>query len=136
MSREDGWQMKLPAAAENIAVIRTEVSARAALLGMSENAIDDLRTIVSEACSNVVKYAYDGDLKGPLEVELHPDGEHVNLYVRDRGGGVRPRPSSGTPSLKLGLLLIGALSRRFSLCSEAGAGTELKVVMALHPQHA
>jgi anti-sigma regulatory factor (Ser/Thr protein kinase) len=126
--------MKLPAAAENIAVIRTEVGVRAASLGMSENGILDLQTIVSEACANVVKYAYDDDLQGPLEVELRPDGEHLNLYVRDHGGGIRPGPSSDTPSLRLGLLLIGALSRRFSLFSEAGAGTELKVVMALDPR--
>jgi len=126
--------MKLPAAAENIAVIRTEVGARAASLGMSDAGILDLQTVVSEACANVIKYAYDDDLQGPLEVELHPDGEHVNLYVRDRGVGIRPRPPSEAPSLKLGLLLIGALSRRFSLSSEAGGGTELKVVMALDPQ--
>jgi hypothetical protein len=36
------------------------------------------------------------------------------------------------PSMKLGLALIGALSRRFDLSSEAGRGTELKIVMPLH----
>lgn len=98
---------------------------------MSATAIADLKTVVSEACANVVNYAYDDDIEGPLEVELVPDGECLNVFVRDQGGGIRPRSQVGMPSMKLGLTLIGALSRRFDLSSEAGRGTELKIVMPL-----
>jgi len=126
--------MELPARAENVGLLRAEVSARAAELGMSASGIADLKTVVSEACANVVNYAYDEDVEGPLEVELVPDGEWLNVFVRDQGGGIRPRPEADVPSLKLGLPLIGVLSRRFDLSSEAGRGTELKIVMPLHAQ--
>jgi anti-sigma regulatory factor (Ser/Thr protein kinase) len=135
MPEEDPWQMKLPALAENVAIIRAEVGVRAAALGMSTSAIVDLKTIVSEACANVVKYAYEDDLGGPLEVEMRRDGDgNLTVYVRDEGGGIRPRPPRAAPSLKLGLPLIGALSERFSLSSEAGAGTELMAVMSMGPE--
>lgn len=126
--------MELPARAENVGLLRAEVSAQAAALGMSASGISDLKTVVSEACANVVHYAYDEDVEGPVEVELVPDGEWLNVFVRDRGGGIRPRLKADLPSLKLGLPLIGALSRRFELSSEAGRGTELKIVMPLHTQ--
>jgi anti-sigma regulatory factor (Ser/Thr protein kinase) len=98
---------------------------------MSASRIADLKTIVSEACANVVNYAYDDDVEGPLEVELVPDGKWLNVFVRDRGGGIRPRPEVSISSMKLGLALIGALSQRFDLSSEAGRGTELKIVLPL-----
>jgi anti-sigma regulatory factor (Ser/Thr protein kinase) len=101
---------------------------------MSASVVADLKTVVSEACANVVNYAYDEDVEGPLEVELEVDGEGLNVLVRDQGGGIRPRPEADVPSLKLGLPLIGALSRRFDLSSEAGRGTELRIVMPLDAQ--
>lgn len=126
--------MQLPARAENVGLLRAEASAQAVQLGMSASVIADLKTVVSEACANVVNYAYDEDVEGPLEVELELDGEGLNVLVRDQGGGIRPRPEADVPSLKLGLPLIGALSRRFDLSSEAGRGTELRIVMPLDAQ--
>jgi anti-sigma regulatory factor (Ser/Thr protein kinase) len=123
--------MELPARAENVGLLRAEASAQAAELGMSASGVADLKTVVSEACANVVNYAYDEDVEGPLEVELVPEGECLNVFIRDQGGGIRPRPETDVPSLKLGLPLIGALSQRFDLSSEAGRGTELKIVMSL-----
>ena len=131
VSQRNGWLLKLPARVENVGVLRAEASAYAEGLGMSASATADLKTVVSEACANVVKYAYDDDIEGSLEVELVPDGEWLNVFVRDQGGGIRPRPQVDVPSMKLGLTLIGALSRRFDLSSEAGRGTELKIVMPL-----
>jgi hypothetical protein len=55
----------------------------------------------------------------------------LNIFVRDQGGGIRPRPDADVPSMKLGMAFVGALSRRFDLSREAGRGTELKIVMPL-----
>lgn len=123
--------MELPAKAENVGLLRAQASARAADLGMSDAGLADLKTVVSEACANVVHYAYDEDVEGSVEVELVREGERLNVFVRDRGGGIRPRPEIDVPSMKLGLALIGALSQRFHLSSEAGRGTELKIVLPL-----
>lgn len=34
--------------------------------------LPDLKTVVTEACANVVSYAYGEDEDGPMEVELLP----------------------------------------------------------------
>ena len=131
---ENRWRMELPARPENVGLLRDQTNAEAARFGMSSARIADLKIIVSEACANVVNYAYDDDIEGPLEVELVPDGDWLNIFVRDQGGGIRPRPEVDVPSLHLGLAMIGALSQRFDLSSEAGRGTELKIVLPLEAQ--
>src|SRR5664279_1257841 len=102
--------MTLPAEASSIAVVRAAFGARAAQLGMSEAGVGDLKTAVSEACSNVVLHAYgDGELERPLEIELSGAGGTLDLTVRDRGAGIQPVGELGASSAKLGLTLIGAV---------------------------
>lgn len=125
----DQFFLAVPAEPANVALVREAVGARAAQLGMGEIAIADLKTVVSEACANVVLHAYaDEDEAGPLEVELAPSGHSLSVVVRDRGGGIHSRPDVGKPaSLRLGLQLIGALSCSFHLHSARGEGTALRI---------
>lgn len=118
--------MQLPATPEAIPEVRQAVEARALEFGISEKSLYDLKTVVSEACTNVVRYAYDEE-PGPLEVELNPDEQSLRVLVRDRGCGIAPKVESDLPSLHMGLPLIGALSSRFVLSSERGVGTELEI---------
>jgi anti-sigma regulatory factor (Ser/Thr protein kinase) len=127
--------MQLPATPEAIPQVRHEIEARALALGISEKSLYDLKTVVSEACTNVVRYAYE-DEPGPLEVEMSPDGPSLKILVRDRGCGIAPKIETDRPTLHMGLPLIGALSSRFVLCSERGVGTELEIHVPLDPQPA
>lgn len=122
-------QIKLPATAENIARVRGEVESQAHRLGLASANVADLKTVVSEACTNVVRYAYEDGEQGPLEVLLTGEGEELSLIVRDFGAGISPRPDNALPSLHMGLPIIGALSSSFRLSSTRGAGTELEIRM-------
>ena len=124
-------QIKLPATAANIARVRGEVESQANRLGMASAKVADLKTVVSEACTNVVRYAYERGEQGPLEVLLRGEGEELSLIVRDFGAGISPRPDTALPSLHLGLSIIGALSSSFRLSSTRGAGTELEIWMPM-----
>jgi stage II sporulation protein AB (anti-sigma F factor) len=121
--------LELPAKAENVGLARNEVAAHAAELGLTVGEIADLKTVVSEACNNVVNYAYEEGLEGAFEVEVRSGDGSLTVFVRDRGCGICPQPEADVPSLKMGLPLIGALSDRFRLTSELGRGTELEVRM-------
>lgn len=123
--------MQLPATPEAVPKVRQEVEERATSLGISPRNLADLKTVVSEACSNVVRYAYDDDEEGPLEVELIPTGDSLKVLVKDRGCGITPKPDSDLPSLHMGLPIIGALSSRFVLSSERGAGTQIEIHVPL-----
>ncbi len=122
-------QIKLPARPESVAVIREEAVSHAGRLGMAPERLGDLKTVVSEACANVVRYAYDEAEKatGAVEVVIALVGEELEVLVRDQGRGICPRPESALPGMGLGLPLIGALSSRLVIDSRAGRGTEVRI---------
>ena len=128
--------MELPATPGAVPTVRQEVEEHATRLGISPRSLSDLKTVVSEACSNVVRYAYEDDEEGPLEVELTPTPDGLKILVKDRGCGIAPKPDSELPSLHMGLPIIGALSSRFVLSSERGSGTVLEIHVPLSERSA
>lgn len=98
---------------------------------MDEAGIADLKTVVTEACMNVVVHAYPDDRPGPLEVEATPELDGLTVVVRDFGGGIRPRPDVDRPSLRLGLTLIAALSSSFEIKGGVDRGTEIRMHLLL-----
>jgi serine/threonine-protein kinase RsbW len=123
--------MSLPARAENVAVVRHAIAGLAERLGMDDPSLADLKTVVTEACMNVVVHAYSGEESGPLEVEVSPDTEGLTVVVRDHGGGIRPRPDVERPSLRIGLTLIAALSNSFEISGGVERGTEIRMHLPL-----
>jgi serine/threonine-protein kinase RsbW len=126
-----GLLMSLPARAENVAVVRHSLAGLADQIGMDEPGISDLKTVVTEACMNVVVHAYPADETGLLEVEAIPEPEGLTVVVRDFGMGIRPRAEVGTQSLRIGLTLVAALSRSFEIKGGAGRGTEIRMHLGL-----
>ena len=90
-----------PARAENVIVVRQAVAGLGEALGLTDQRVDDLKTVVSEACNNVVLHAYEGE-PGPLDVSADPgDGRarastsptRRRLQAR---GELRARPRSAS----------------------------------------
>ena len=127
-------QMSLPARAENVAVVRHALAGLAENLGMEEAAIADLKTVVTEACMNVVVHAYPAGEPGLLAVEATPERDGLTIVVRDFGMGIRPRPETDRPSLRIGLTLIAALSASFEIKGGVDRGTEIRMHLALGAQ--
>lgn len=125
-----GLQMRLPAKAENVAVVRHALAGMAERIGMDEAGVADLKTVVTEACMNVVVHAYPNG-GGPLVVEAEPDSEGITVTVRDSGSGINPQADSDRPSLRLGLSLIAALSSSFSISGGLERGTEVMMRLPL-----
>ena len=117
--------MTLPARAENVSLVRHALAGYAQRVGMDEERIGDLKTVVTEACMNVVVHAYDGDGIGPLEVVAGADDQEVTVVVSDSGHGLQPQANSDKPSLRLGLTLIAALTTSFEIAGGTGRGTRV-----------
>jgi serine/threonine-protein kinase RsbW len=126
-----GLQMSLPARAENVAVVRHALAGMAERLGMDPAGIADLKTVVTEACMNVVVHAYPADEPGPLELEAIPEHGGLTVTVRDYGLGIRPRTEAERPSLRIGLTLIAALSSSFEIKGGVDRGTEIRMHLPL-----
>jgi anti-sigma regulatory factor (Ser/Thr protein kinase) len=126
-----GLEMSLPANAENVAVVRHALAGLAESIGMDEPGIADLKTVVTEACMNVVVHAYPEGHGGPLEVEAVPEPGGLTVAVRDHGTGIRPRTDGDSGSLRLGLTLIAALSGSFEIKGGFDRGTEIRMYLPL-----
>jgi serine/threonine-protein kinase RsbW len=125
-----GLYMRLPARAENVAVVRHALAGLAEQIGMDETGVADLKTVVTEACMNVVVHAYPGE-SGPIVVEAEPDTDGLTVTVSDSGSGISPQAESERTSLKLGLSLIAALSSSFSIAGGLDRGTEVMMRLPL-----
>jgi anti-sigma regulatory factor (Ser/Thr protein kinase) len=128
-----GLLITIPARPENVAVIRHALAGLAERLGMEEPSLGDLKTVVTEACMNVVVHAYDGDEPGPLQVEARVEGGGLKVTVRDFGRGIRPTADDERESLRIGLTLIAALSSSFSIAGGLNKGTEVTMHLLLDP---
>jgi serine/threonine-protein kinase RsbW len=127
-------QLELPARAENVMVVRQALAGLGEALGLPGQRVDDVKTVVTEACNNVVVHAYDEGQEGPMIVTATTDEDRVSIAVSDRGRGFQPRASEeGTSTLGIGLPLIASLSDSFEISGGAGSGTMTVAHFALRP---
>ena len=123
---DGGLELTLPATAENVIVVRQAIAGMAEALGLAPPRIADLKTVVSEACNNVVLHAYEGE-PGPLQVIAEPNENELVVRIADEGHGFRPRAHEGEASLGLGLPLIAALSDSFEISGGSGQGSRTTI---------
>jgi serine/threonine-protein kinase RsbW len=127
----------VPAQSKNVSLIRHAIAGLGELLGADEEALANLKTVVSEACTNAVLHAYDEGDNGVIDVRAEPRDEALEVIVRDFGHGFRPRvvtpdaDADDIPSLRLGLPLIAALSAEFELRAAPGGGTAMMMLVSL-----
>ena len=125
-------EFSLPAVAANVPLIRHALAGLAEALEMEPAEVADLKTVVTEACINVVVHAYE-DETGLLEVDAWPEDGCLVVSVRDYGAGVRPLADVEHRSLRLGLPLIAALTRSFEVSGSPGHGTEVRMKIPFAP---
>jgi serine/threonine-protein kinase RsbW len=122
-------RLRLVAVPENVMLVRQALDGAARQLGASTDVVDDLKLAVTEACSNVVKYAYRGS-SGELDVSLDPVEDGFNVFVQDSGSWLNRDEDDGEAG-GLGIPLMEAVTRAFELDSN-GQGTTVRLEFALH----
>lgn len=80
----DFIEMRFPAKAEYVGVIRLSVSGIASRMGFSYEDIEDLKISMSEAVSNVVSHAYNDE--GEVTIGFGVYDDRLEVMVADRGG--------------------------------------------------
>ena len=129
---QGGFELTLPATAENVMVVRQAIAGLGEALGLPGSRVADLKTVITEACNNVVLHAYE-DEPGPLHVSAVPHQNELEVRVADEGHGFHPRANEGEPSLGLGLPLIAALSDGFEISGGAGRGSSTTIRFSYVP---
>ncbi len=129
MTATPDLELKLPARAENVAVVRHAFGGFAEVLSVDEQTLADIKLAVTEACTNVVVHAYERDAVGNIEVDATIDDQLLTVVIRDNGRGIVPRPDS--PGLGLGLPLIATLTETLELGKNMSDHTEVRMTFRL-----
>jgi serine/threonine-protein kinase RsbW len=119
----------LPAVAENVMLVRQALDGAVRSLGGNERTSDDVKLAVTEACSNIVKYAY-GDSVGPMLVELGIDGSTLMLVANDSGFWRERASDVNVEESGMGIPLMEAVSASFELVTGDG-GTRVTMSFPL-----
>jgi anti-sigma regulatory factor (Ser/Thr protein kinase) len=120
--------LSLPARAENVAVVRHVMGAFGEVADLPHERMDDVRLAVTEACTNVVRHAYDGP-GGIIDVLVRPTESRLEVMVSDTGRGIGPSVDRSGPGL--GLPMIAALADELSIDRSGDAGST--VAMSFGP---
>ena len=115
--------LSLPARAENVAVVRHVMGAFGEALELSRRRMDDVRLAVTEACTNVVRHAYDRGADGLMEVTVVPHGDRLEVVVADHGRGIGPSVDRSGPGL--GLPMMATLCDELSIDRSAETGSRV-----------
>ena len=126
--RTEGLEMTLPAESANVALVRHAISGVAEDGGMDEERIADLKTVVTEACMNVVVHAYPHGT-GLMRIDVTPEEDSLLITVSDSGAGIRPSVDLDEPgsSLRLGFSLISRLCSSFAISGGLDRGTTISM---------
>ncbi len=81
----DYLEMKLPAKAEYVGVLRLTASGVANRMGFSYEDIEDIKVAISEAITNTVKHAYFDEEAGKVRVGFGIYNDRLEIMVADNG---------------------------------------------------
>jgi serine/threonine-protein kinase RsbW len=125
-SQVNGLALRLLAEADQVPVARRAVADFCERSGMPAALIDDVKLVVTEACTNVVLHAYDREAsyERTFELSAYLDQGALLVSVSDQGRGIgAPSPNRGLGlGLRLALQLAGGVHTREG---NGGLGTRL-----------
>ncbi len=119
--------LSLPARAENVAVVRHVLGAFADTMALPRTQLEDMRLAVTEACTNVVRHAYDGGAPATatMDVTLRPRFDRLEIEVADDGQGIGASVDEAGPGF--GLPMMATLADELEIERSDGAGTRVSM---------
>jgi anti-sigma regulatory factor (Ser/Thr protein kinase) len=134
MSWGDALSQSYPAVAEAVPEARRALTDVAAAAGAGGERLEEIRLAVSEALTNAVVHAYDGDQTGSFQVTAAVASGELWVLISDDGRGLHA--GNDTRGHCIGLSLISGLSDDFAVVTRASGGTEVQMRFDLKQSHA
>jgi serine/threonine-protein kinase RsbW len=122
------FRLTIPADPRNVALVRRLVECVGDTLGMPDGVVEDVRLAVTEACTNVVRHAYE-EGEGAIDVVVRSRAETLEVVISDEGRGMGPSPDTRGPGL--GLPLISALADKVELRPGGHGGSRLAMTFPM-----
>jgi len=81
------YQLKLPSQTENLELIREFISRLASKVGFNNEDVNKIELAVDEACTNVIKHAYDKTDRQSIDIAIKIDYKKFMIIITDKGKG-------------------------------------------------
>jgi len=91
---KDSAVITIPSDPKYLSLIRTATAAMGKIYGMSDSEQEDVKLAVDEACANVIKHAYSGDVGRKIVVKFKI-ARGFEVVIEDDGIKARPDLISG-----------------------------------------
>jgi anti-sigma regulatory factor (Ser/Thr protein kinase) len=103
---------------------------------VAKETIRRLILCVDEACSNIIKYSYEGECEQPIEISFRVDSENFEARIRDYGKqcdvrSIKPRSLGNVKPGGLGTHFINEIMDEVKYCTEREKGTLLTMCKQL-----
>lgn len=128
-------ELEIPPRSVYVGVVRLAVASLARAAGLAEDAVDDLRIAVSEACANAVLGLQEASSDAPISISFTDSDGRLLLEVADRGpGSTEPGPLEDSQGFDtrsaMSRALLESLVDECSIAPRAGGGTVTRLSIA------
>jgi serine/threonine-protein kinase RsbW len=94
-------ELKIPSELGYEKIAREAVATVARRLNFSEDKIEDIKTAISEACTNAIRYGSGADARMKVVVILTADEEKLDILIKDPGAtGAPPSDLLNIPDIQ------------------------------------
>ncbi len=131
------YRLRILSQTENLEIIRNFVGHIARRVGFDDEDATKIEMAVDEACSNVIKHAYERDARKPIDIAIKVDYDKLTVVVTDRGKGFDPSAIK-MPDMKeyiaelrvggLGIYLMRTLMDEVSYDIKPGVRNQVRMV--------
>jgi len=135
LSKTDHLIFEIPAKSDYVGVIRLAISGIASRMEFTIEKIEDIKIAVSEACTNVVLYAYQDDENPGIHVDCAIHIDKLEISISDKGKGFDldklqnkqevSQNELGASSLGLGITFMKNLMDSVEIVTSPGEGTNV-----------
>ncbi len=126
----------IPSHPKYLSVVRAVTSRVGAVCGINDSVTDGIKLAVDEACSNVIKHAYRGDIGKKIVVKYKVTKKSFEVTIEDNGikSDVESMKGRDLDDLKpggLGIHFIRKIFDLFELDSRKKDGNRLRLIKYL-----
>lgn len=84
------YHLKIPSQSDNLALIRELIAKVTSQIGLDDDEASKIELAVDEACTNVIKHAYNQNDNQTIDVLVKIDTKKIIVIVSDKGQGFDP----------------------------------------------
>jgi serine/threonine-protein kinase RsbW len=92
-------ELRIPSELGYEKIAREAVATVARRLNFGEDKIEDIKTAISEACTNAIRYGSGSDARMKVVVVLTADEEKLDILIKDPGAGGAPPADIAIPDI-------------------------------------